>query len=64
MDNIKLAIEYLLSLQDKQAEVLERMDKELRSRNYLVDKLMKETDKRDLDVKDCQTKIKDLENKS
>jgi len=64
VDNIKLAIEYLLSLQDKQAEVLDRMDKDLRSRNYLVDKLMKESDKRDGDVKECQQKIKDLENKS
>jgi peptidoglycan hydrolase CwlO-like protein len=51
-------------LQDKQAEVLDRMDKDLRSRNYLVDKLMKESDKRDGDVKECQQKIKDLENKS
>lgn len=64
MDNIKLAIEYLLSLQDKQAEILEKMDKDLRSRNYLVDKMMKDNDKRDSDMKECQQKIKDLENKS
>lgn len=40
------------------------MDKDLRSRNYLVDKLMRESTQRDEDVKECQTKIKDLENKS
>ena len=40
------------------------MDKDLRSRNYLVDKLMKESDRRDQQVKDNQQKIKDLENKS
>jgi len=52
VDHIKAAIEYLLSLQDKQAMILDRMDKDLRSRNYLVDKLMKESDKRDQDVKE------------
>lgn len=64
MDNIKLAIEYLLGLQDKQAQIIDKMDKDLRSRNYLVDKLMKEAGERDQNVKDCQTKIKDLESKS
>lgn len=64
VDNIKLAIEYLLSLQDKQAMIIDRMDKDLRSRNYIVDKLAKESGDRDKAVKDCQQKIKDLENKS
>lgn len=41
-----------------------KMDKELRSRNYIVDKLTKETNDRDKLVKDCQIKIKDLESKS
>jgi hypothetical protein len=63
-DNIKLAIEYLLGLQEKQALMIIKMDKEIRSRNYIVDKLTKETNNRDKLVKDCQVKIKDLESKS
>jgi hypothetical protein len=59
-----LAIEYLLGLQEKQALMIIKMDKELRSRNYIVDKLTKETNDRDKLVKDCQIKIKDLESKS
>jgi hypothetical protein len=59
-----LAIEYLLGLQEKQALMIIKMDKELRSRNYIVDKLTKETNNRDKLVKDCQVKIKDLESKS
>lgn len=54
----------MLGLQDKQAAIIERMDKDLRSRNYLVDKLMKEGDTRDKLVKEAQQKINDLENKS
>lgn len=52
VDNIKLAIEYLLSLQDKQALMMEKMDKELRSRNYIVDKLAREAGERDNAVKE------------
>jgi hypothetical protein len=59
-----LAIEYLLGLQEKQALMIIKMDKEIRSRNYIVDKLTKETNNRDKLVKDCQVKIKDLESKS
>jgi chromosome segregation ATPase len=64
VDNIKLAIEYLLSLQDKQAQMMEKMDKDLRSRNYIVDKMAKENGGRDSAIKDLQNKVNDLENKS
>ena len=40
------------------------MDKDIRSRNYIVDKLMKESTQRDKAVKDNKDKIKDLETKS
>jgi hypothetical protein len=59
-----LAIEYLLGLQEKQALMIIKMEKEIKSRNYIVDKLTKETNNRDKLVKDCQVKIKDLESKS
>lgn len=40
------------------------MDKDLRSRNYIVDKLAREAGERDNTIKECQQKIRDLENKS
>lgn len=40
------------------------MDKDIRSRNYIVDKLMKESGERDSKLKDALAKIADLENKS
>lgn len=44
--------------------MMSQMDKDLRSRNYIVDKLMKEAGERDSVVKEMQQKLKDLENKS
>lgn len=67
MDNIKSAIEYLLGLQGDSADLLkkiDKMDKDIRSRNYIVDKMAKEATERDNRVKQLQDKIKDLENKS
>lgn len=64
VDNVKLAIEYLLGLQDKQAQIIERMDKDIRSRNYIVDKMAKEAGERDSKVINIEQKLKDLENKS
>jgi len=51
VDNIKLAIEYLLGLQEKQAKAMDKMDKDLRSRNYIVDKMTKDATERDNTVK-------------
>lgn len=44
--------------------MMQKMDKDLRSRNYIVDKMAKEAGDRDALVKGLQEKIKDLENKS
>lgn len=43
---------------------MQKMDKDLRSRNYIVDKMAREAGERDTLVKNLQQKIKDLENKS
>ena len=52
VDHIRLAIEYLIGLTAEQAKAMDKMDKDLRSRNYIVDKLMKETGERDKVVKE------------
>lgn len=44
--------------------MMEKMDKDLRSRNYIVDKMARENGDRDSAIKDLQNKVKDLENKS
>jgi len=37
-DQLKAAIEYLLDQQGKQNKIIDRIDKDVRSRTYLIDK--------------------------
>ena len=62
--NLENAMKYLLREVGKLTGAVDKMQKDIKSRSYTVDKMFKEGTERDEKVKEIQTKLRDLENKS
>lgn len=63
-DQLKTAIEYLLDQMQKQNHIIDKMDKEIRSRTYLIDKCAKDNSKQDKEIEELMKKMQAMEDKS
>ena len=63
-DELRKAIEYLLKQQRAQDDRATRMEKDLASRLYIVDKMKKDTDQTAKEVADLKDVVRALETKT